>query len=296
MKVKYFNEIADIHEWYKNQLAWSRGGDYTKCHLDDIVRKMKALEYMLSLQRGYSIYEHVSTKPPKSLLIDCFRDRLIMLEVHYKSKDTYRRKRMFGVCNYYLFKLGYEVWYQKLPETIPGFYSKVNTSKILTLDDVDVSYDKRELALMGSALMHEIKSFGVKKFVERYTQYIHSGMYKTTAINKYSPYLFAKTYPAYDSYADTQMLNYIIALIDIMCTYEGLKRPVFTIPTLDKYILPALSQITIQRMPTNADKQLFIINRDYKNAISLFRDRGFLYSDLDCCVGQSFDLKGRGII
>lgn len=281
MQIKYLNEIADIRDWYEGQLSWYKGTEYAKWELDEIVEKVNALGYMLSLQRGYSLYEYPCTKPAKRVLVNCFQDRLLMLKKHYPDKATYRHKRMFDVCNYYLFKLTYDVWFKKLPETIPIHYSKVNTDNTLTLDDVDFVYDSKELVLIESALMHEIKTFGVKKFVERYTQYIQSEMYKEVPISEYASYLYSEdvTYP------DDKILNYIIALVNIMCLHEGLECPVLVYPTLDKYLLPVLSKLSITLLQMSTTKKLELINRNYREAISLFRDRGFLYSNLDCCVG-----------
>ena len=129
--LKYFQELAGIRNWCENELKWL---DVDFCDSNDlnalaarrqtIQLQMDAISYLLDYKLGITRGNNDRIKPSKDVLIQCFKERLAFLEETSTAKNTYHNKRMYGVCNYYLSKLGYDVWFQTLPDVIPCFETK----------------------------------------------------------------------------------------------------------------------------------------------------------------------------
>ena len=128
-KMKYFQEIADIRDWYESRIEERNFMTKYQCmpayNNDDITLKIQALNYLLACQIGFARNKNDAIKPPKEILIKCFSERFAYVKENINLKQytdlKYKRKRMYEVCEHYLFKLGYDNWYDKLPAELLSY-------------------------------------------------------------------------------------------------------------------------------------------------------------------------------
>lgn len=144
MRMKYFQTIADIQDYFKT-ILWNfedeRYKKYGRSLLDsweidisdkdDIIEEKEALDYLIACQYNFTHDDRTIVKPSIEVMNRCLERHLKFLENTFgctaytvnKLRSNLVKKE-YKACRHYLFKFSLPAWYAKMPEEIKPLNSR----------------------------------------------------------------------------------------------------------------------------------------------------------------------------